>query len=233
VKHQESQQISAFIRTNGYSVIPDVFASADLAEAERQLVDPRLKRSRAGARHVLSCSAVAEIASLPALLEMARSVLGPEALPFRATFFDKSPDSNWLVAWHQDTALPLAFRVDAPGWGPWSLKDGIHYAHAPANVLENVLALRVHLDDSTSLNGPLRVIPGTHLNGVRTDGEISDCAEKSHAIECTVRVGGVIAIHPLVIHASSKSECQSPRRVLHIEYASHLKIHLGLQLAIV
>ena len=26
-----------------------------------------------------------------------------QAMPFRATLFDKSPMSNWLVAWHQDS----------------------------------------------------------------------------------------------------------------------------------
>src|ERR1700680_406909 len=43
-----------------------------------------------------------------------------------------------------------------------AVKDGVVYAHAPASVLRQVLALRIHLDDSTSHNGPLRVLPGTH-----------------------------------------------------------------------
>ena len=77
----------------------------------------------------------------------------------RATLFDKSPDSNWLVVWHQDTALPLVERKDLPGWGPWSTKEGVLYAHAPSQALSQVLALRVHLDDSTSVNGPLRCSP--------------------------------------------------------------------------
>jgi hypothetical protein len=77
--------------------------------------------------------------------------------PFRATFFDKSATSNWLVAWHQDMVLPLTHRADVPGWGPWSLKAGMLYARAPASALERVLALRIHLDDSTAMNGPLHI----------------------------------------------------------------------------
>jgi hypothetical protein len=42
--------------------------------------------------------------------------------------FDKSPDRNWLVTWHQDRALPLEERREVPGWGPWSVKSGITYA---------------------------------------------------------------------------------------------------------
>jgi hypothetical protein len=46
------------------------------------------------------------------------------------------------VAWHQDTALPLREQRDVAGWGPWSVKDGVNYAHAPAQALERILALR-------------------------------------------------------------------------------------------
>ena len=52
------------------------------------------------------------------------------------------------------------------------MKDGISYAHAPASALCQVLALRVHLDESNSDNGPLRVLSGTHVKGVLTDEAI-------------------------------------------------------------
>jgi ectoine hydroxylase-related dioxygenase (phytanoyl-CoA dioxygenase family) len=98
------------------------------------------------------------------------------------------------------------------------------YSHAPRPALEQVLALRIHLDDSTSVNGPLRVIPSTHCSGVLTDSEIQEYASKSQEVECRVAAGGVIAMRPLVIHASSKSENYLPRRVLHIEYAYRIEI---------
>jgi len=95
-----------------------------------------------------------------------------------------------------------------------------------------VLALRIHTDDSTSKNGPLTIIPDTHCDGVFTDSEIHESATKSQGLECTNGKGGVIAMRPLVIHASSKSENDLPRRVLHIEYASGLEVSDGLRLAI-
>jgi len=63
--------------------------------------------------------------------------------------FDKSAASNWLVAWHQDTALPVDRRIDDMSWGPWSVKGGVLHAIAPASALVTIVALRVHLDDST------------------------------------------------------------------------------------
>jgi hypothetical protein len=49
------------------------------------------------------------------LLAIAREILGQTAIPFGATLFDKSPSSNWLVAWHQDTLLPLEKKTEEPG----------------------------------------------------------------------------------------------------------------------
>jgi len=69
------------------------------------------------------------------LTGIARRWLGETAVPYRATLFDKSATSNWLVVLHQDTALPLASRFEAPGWGPWSEKEGVLYAHARADPL--------------------------------------------------------------------------------------------------
>jgi ectoine hydroxylase-related dioxygenase (phytanoyl-CoA dioxygenase family) len=182
-------------------------------------------------RHAMRNESVAAIARDPRLLSMAQEVFGHAAIPFRATLFDKSPVSNWLVVWHQDTALPLHERREVPGWGPWSIKDGVNYAHAPASALEQVLALRVHLDDSVAENGPLRVLPGTHTLGVLSDQALHDLSTQIAAVECLVRRGGVLAMRPLVVHASSKSQSSAPRRVLHIEYATSAVIADGLKLA--
>lgn len=152
-------------------------------------------------------------------------------MPYRATLFEKSDARNWLVVWHQDTALPLASRVDSAEWGPWSMKDGVTYAHAPTWALENVIALRVHLDDSKAENGPLRVIPGSHREGVLTDDHVFRKARESAAVDCIIRRGGVLRMRPLLIHASSKSIAPGPRRVLHVEYAASLDLGNGLRLA--
>ena len=135
------------------------------------------------------------------------------------------------MVWHQDTALPLQKKNESPGWGPWSVKQGVIYAHAPASALEKVLALRVHLDDSTLENGPLRILPGTHALGVLSDDSIEQAARRIAATDCLVPRGGILAMRPLVIHASSKSQIQQPRRVLHIEYAASLTVAEGMQLA--
>lgn len=201
----------------------------DLIEA----APPSLQgRSRAGARHLMSIPAIGAAAKDERLLRIARRGLGDGAVPFRATLFDKSARANWLVVWHQDTALPLESRNDSAEWGPWSLKAGILYAHAPAWALSRVLALRIHLDASTRDNGPLRIIPGSHRAGVLSDDEVLGLARTQETVEALVPCGGVLAMRPLLVHSSSKARGDEPRRVLHIEYADALDLGPGLRLAI-
>jgi len=223
--------LSDQVRVSGFGIEPNVLETEEIANLLDQIQGAALLRSRAGIRHAMRHPSVAALAKDSRLLGLAREILGPAAIPFRATVFDKSPATNWLVVWHQDTALPLRQRRDAPGWGPWSLKDGIIYSHAPAAALEQVIALRLHLDDSTASSGPLRVLPGTHTLGVLSDEQLHDISTKIPEVECLIPQGGVLAMRPLIVHASSKSRSEAPRRVLHIEYASRMEIEDGRMLA--
>jgi ectoine hydroxylase-related dioxygenase (phytanoyl-CoA dioxygenase family) len=216
----------------GYSVTEQVFDRREIARIRETLAGAELPRTRAGARHVLRVPAVRALATHPALVNLATMFVGAQPIPFRATLFDKSAVSNWLVAWHQDTALPLHQRVDDSSWGPWSVKGGVLHACAPAAALATVVALRVHLDDSTLANGPLRVLPGTHARGVLTRDDILRFAGVVPAMECVSPAGGVVAMRPLVVHASSKASDHQPRRVLHIEYAATVHLGAGVELAV-
>jgi hypothetical protein len=222
--------VAARMPDPGFAIHEQVFDAAEIVTAIEALAG--VARSKAGARHVLSVPAVRGLAEDARLLALAEQFVGPGAVPFRATLFDKSQAANWLVVWHQDTALPLARHIARAEWGPWSTKAGVLYAHAPAWALERVVALRLHLDDSTSTNGPLRVLPNTHRDGVRDAAAIDQCVRGHSPVDCLSAAGGVVAMRPLTIHASSKSTDARPRRVLHIEYADGLQLAPDVEIAI-
>jgi ectoine hydroxylase-related dioxygenase (phytanoyl-CoA dioxygenase family) len=222
----------AEIEERGFSILPATFQRHEMEELTRDVQQSELRRSRAGIRHALRHEGIRDLAVDRRLFNLVREILGQDAVPFRATLFDKSRQANWLIVWHQDTALPIRERHDALGWGPWSMKDGITYVHAPASALCQVLALRVHLDESNTDNGPLRVLPGTHMKGVLTDNDIEELARSIPPSDCVVPQGGVLAMRPLVVHASSKCHSQMRRRVVHIEYAACRNFSADLELAI-
>src|SRR4030095_9839691 len=123
---------------------------------------------------------------------------------------------------------PLASVNVSSEWGPWSRKAGVIYAHAPTWALSRTIARRLHLDASTPQNGPLRVIPGSHANGVLSVEDVFAVARHQTPVDCIVPRGGVLAMRPLLIHSSSKSKADFPRRVLHIEYADSLDLSEGI-----
>ena len=220
------------MKDDGFWIIENVLTGVECDALITTLSLPIAKHSRAGIRHLMASYDIAVLASDPRLLRIARLALSDGAIPYRATLFEKSGRSNWLVVWHQDTALPLESRNTSSEWGPWSTKESMLYAHAPTWALDRIVALRVYLDDSTTENGPLRVIPGTHREGVLSDKEIFQIARREGSTECIVGRGGVVAMRPLLIHSSSKGRDGKPRRVLHIEYAVSLELEPGVHLAV-
>ena len=104
-------------------------------------------------------------------------------------------------------------------------------AHAPASALEQVLAIRIHLDDSHEQNGSLRVLPQAHRLGVLTDDAIHDLANNIPPVDCYVEAGGALVMKPLLVHSSSKAKSENVhRRVLHVEYAACLSLPDGIEL---
>jgi ectoine hydroxylase-related dioxygenase (phytanoyl-CoA dioxygenase family) len=112
-------------------------------------------------------------------------------------------------------------RVDGvPGFGVWSVKAGQDYCEAPAEVLRRIVALRLHLDPCGPDNGPLRVIPGSHGDGRLTTEQIESWKSNNAAVTVCAEAGDVLAMSPLLLHASSPATLPNHRRVLHVEYAA-------------
>jgi ectoine hydroxylase-related dioxygenase (phytanoyl-CoA dioxygenase family) len=133
----------------------------------------------------------------------------------QCTFFNKSPDSNWFVAFHQDRSIPVASSVAQDKWSGWSCKEGMTFIHGPDTLLAKMLALRLHIDKSGPDNGPLRVIPNSHKSGTLSRRDIDAIRDSSSDQTLTARKGGVVLMRPLLLHASSKSRTMESRRVLH------------------
>jgi ectoine hydroxylase-related dioxygenase (phytanoyl-CoA dioxygenase family) len=139
----------------------------------------------------------------------AQSALGRECFAVRAIFFNKIPKANWHVPWHQDIGIPVKEQRDAPGFHAYTRKEGILHVNAPADVLEGLLVLRLHLDDCTPTNGAMRLLRGSHIPpGTGTP------------VQPSMQAGDILRMRPLLFHASAHSSTDAPRRVVHIEYAA-------------
>lgn len=62
---------------------------------------------------------------------IATGVLGAACRPVRAILFDKTPETNWSLAWHQDRTICVRQRVNVDGFGPWTVKGGMPHVAPP------------------------------------------------------------------------------------------------------
>ncbi len=215
------------IEADGFSIIENVLSEQSinrLLAALGRINQTDSIRSRGGVfavRNLLDLSReVRELAESEAIRSMVEPVLGTNSFPVRGILFDKIPHANWTVPWHQDLTIAVRSRVEAEGFGPWSVKADVLHVQPPAWVLENMLAVRMHLDPCGPGNGPLRIICGSHRHGRIAEASIAGLRENSVETVCEVGAGGVLLMRPLLLHASSPSRVPAHRRVIHLDFAS-------------
>ncbi len=201
---------------DGYAVLPSAIPAYEMEGLEGWVGAFDLSDA-AGTRTLLSHPELAAYAAEGTPARLAAQALGRDAKPIRGILFDKSSQKNWKVGWHIDRAIAVNQRAELEGYRGWSQKEQVWHVHPPRSVLEQMLAVRVHLDDSGDDNGPLRVVPGSD----QWCEPYPEYAElEAQAVTCTVPRNGVILMRSVTLHASSKATSDRPRRVVHIEYAA-------------
>src|SRR5258708_454393 len=176
------------IKQHGFSVVSGVIGPSE----QQELLSALGPVCGAGRRGILGFPAVAGLARSERLLDLVRPHLPSEPFPVRAIYFDKSPDANWLVSWHQDLTLALRARVEVPGFGPWSIKDGVPHVQPPIEFLQQMLTIRLHLDDADESNGALRVLPGSHRFGRLSSERIQELRAQQMEHLCAVSAGDAL-----------------------------------------
>src|ERR1700754_278342 len=155
-----------------------------------------------------------------------REYAGTDHVMVKSIYFDKPEGSNWFVAWHQDLTVSVNKRLECPGFGNWTMKEGSYGVQPLVNVLESIFTFRIHLDDTDEENGALKVIPGSHRQGfVRPDS-----LPTGEGQVCVVEKGGVMIMRPLLLHASGRVTSNRQRRVIHIEFCDKI-LPCGLEWA--
>jgi ectoine hydroxylase-related dioxygenase (phytanoyl-CoA dioxygenase family) len=151
------------------------------------------------------------------LKELIADVFGQGYFVVKSIYFDKPAKSNWFVAYHQDLTVSVNQKAEVAGYTHWTLQQDQFAVQPPVEILEQNFTIRIHLDDTDYRNGALKVMPGSHLNGVcRLDD--ADRKNKSEVF-CQVNRGGVMIMCPSLMHASDRTISDKQRRVIHIEFS--------------
>jgi ectoine hydroxylase-related dioxygenase (phytanoyl-CoA dioxygenase family) len=151
---------------------------------------------------------------------IAATALGPTGRPVRAILFNKTPETNWSLAWHQDRTICVKEKRQAAGFGPWTIKGGMHHVAPPFELLADMVTVRAHLDDVPATNAPLRVAPGSHALGRVAVGEMEEAVRRCGTMACLADAGDIWLYATPILHASDAASAPTTRRVLQVDYAA-------------
>lgn len=130
----------------GYLCPLDIFTPEE-AEANRRYFDELIERAKAVGHNSYSingwhrhCKGIYDLLHHERILDCVEDLVGPNLVSVMTHYFSKEPSDQNQVSWHQDASY-------------WPL--------TPSKVVTVWLAI----DDVDMDNGPMTVIPGSHLHG--------------------------------------------------------------------
>ncbi|MDP5216516.1 phytanoyl-CoA dioxygenase family protein [Ruegeria sp. 2205SS24-7] len=190
-------------------------SNADLELFDKAAVDT----TKAGQRLSSSMALAAAISNDSSLLEVIRR-LDPKAVPVRIVAFNKSEKANWGVPWHQDRVIAVADKVEVTGFHNWTKKSGTWHCEPRQSILDEMLFVRLHLDDTDQTNGAMEIAVGSHKEGI-VPTAMAEKTALAYPIEvCEAKRGDILVLKMLTLHSSKPALIQSGRRVLRIDFSS-------------
>ncbi len=222
------------LANDGYAIFPAIVSNritneilGDLEEIFRHDTTGSVLRTDAGqiygARNLLwnDPEFVEKMLEKTRLWPIVEAILGSSCGLVRVLFFDKPPEQSWALPWHRDRTIAVRDnRLPSAAFGKPTFKVGVPHVEAPEWLLERMLTVRIHLDDMTETNGPLKLIPGSHRG-----------SEEQASVTILGGSGDVLLMRPLVSHCSNRSAdgTTQRRRILHLEFASDERLPDGYE----
>ncbi len=231
-----AENILVRLAEDGYVLLPTVFTPEQAEEMARDLTAALTSAANEGliqsqdgtlyaARNLVAIwPATATVWQKAPLTDALFAILGSDFGLVRALYFDKPPQQSWTLPWHKDMTIAVRDnRLPSEQFRRPTFKAGVPHIEAPQHLLESMLTARLHLDDVSEENGPLKVIPGSH----RTGKVLSDVNLPPRTILATR--GDVLLMRPLLAHCSGHTHPGTTRhrRILHLEFAASAELPDG------
>ena len=210
----------------GFTIIESTYSNEEVDEILKYLNDREIS-GQFGVREFLFKNPELKVTVFnKKLLNIIEQISPNCTKSIKSIYFDKPPNSNWVVNWHQDLTINLSNRKDIAQYKNWRENEERTVVQPNREFLESIFTIRIHLDDCSKENGALRVIEKSHLNGTINIKEWMKNKVGTETI-CEVKKGGILIMKPLTLHSSRRTENEMNRRVIHIEFTSQ-ELPIGL-----
>lgn len=204
-------------RLDGVAHYPAVLDAKGVARLRKRLDE--VLADRPGVR-LVDAAWFEDFGADSSVWRIAVGLIGDDAKPVRIVGFDKTPETNWALPWHQDRTIAVRERIEVTGFGPWATKDGIPHVEPPIELLAGMVTLRLHLDDCGTDNAPLQVALGSHALGLIPAAQAASVARALPQRECLALTGDIWACSTLILHRSNRSLIAGRRRVIQVDYVA-------------
>jgi len=211
---------------NGFAIINDVYSVGEIDEMLHLINNVNSEKETF--RKSIDLFAIRQfLREIPSTLNLIlnnnlRQILaqlfGGSYFIVKSIYFDKPPTSNWYVSYHQDLTISVDKKLPLQGFDFWTIKQDQFAVQPPLSVLENIVTVRIHLDDTDENNGALKVLPRSHRKGIYRPETIDWTVEQEK--NCLVPKGGIMLMKPLLLHSSGRTTNGRRRRVIHIEFCN-------------
>ncbi len=208
-------QLSCY-QENGYVLLPGLLSAAEVERLKATVpdlldgpADAVLRNAGDGLPRLVfgphqRTDAFDLVTRLPRVVEPARQLLGGDVYVHQTKVTLNTPQGGEGWPWHQDYAF-------------WRRRDAL-----PG---PQVLSAAVFLDDVTQVNGPLFIVPGSHLGpvletetGVLDRTAIADVCARQGIDVPLGPAGSVLYFDGKAVHGSSTNISPFHRRILYITY---------------
>jgi len=156
--------------------------------------------------------------ALPKIIRGTLLDIGFKPMPLRAVGFNKSPEGNWSLPWHQDRVIALPEKTDNPDLKNWTIKNGVWHCEPPEEELAKLAFLYIAFDPMNSDTGQLELLEHSHTCGKIDGSDISEHVSEKRIAAPNLSRGEALLVSALLLHRSSPSNSSQARRALRIDF---------------
>jgi hypothetical protein len=221
----KSHEIQISLDENGFAIIEPAVPLSLINRLKQRLfsISETSKvrtRSTHGLRNLTALDPLFRALMMSTTIQaLIKPCLGQSPFLVQSLFLDKPSDANWSAPWHQDLTIPVREQKFISRFQNWRQKNETWFVQPPSEILEQMLIVRLHLDDTNKENGALKVIRGSHKMG-KVSGRPLKQVQEGEEVVCQISAGGILLFRPLLLHASLKSTVSIGRKVIHLQFSS-------------
>jgi len=212
--------------SNGYSIVEYIFSENEVEQIISKIDNTntykpnfrKLSDLFAIRQFLKEIPEITDLIMNDNLKDLIRQLFGSDYFIVKSIYFDKPEQSNWFVSYHQDLTISVDQKVDLNNFSSWTYKQGQFGVQPPIPILENIFTIRIHLDDTDEYNGALKVIAGSHKNGIIRHDDME--LNTGNETVCNLNRGGIMIMRPLLFHSSQRTTNHKKRRVIHLEFSN-------------